>query len=188
MLFIILFVFVMSLWRAPVVALMPDLTPSDIRSEGNAVINLMGGIGGALGLFAGTIVTAIYCASTGISLKSPEFNELNTFPYVFLLGAAVMIIGMLVILFFVKEPDSRIKVQGEMNQAADAEARRKAEKEAAKAEKEARKKEKLTSGERRSLIFMLMGLFFLFCGTNAISTFFALLLLKFFIRQQRRQP
>ena len=174
MLFIILFVFVMSLWRAPVVALMPDLTPSDIRSEGNAVINLMGGIGGALGLFAGTIVTAIYCASTGISSKSPEFNELNTFPYVFLLGAAVMIIGMLVILFFVKEPDSRIKVQGEMNQAADAEARRKAEKEAAKAEKEARKKEKLTSGERRSLIFMLMGLFFLFCGTNAISTFFAL--------------
>ena len=91
-----------------------------------------------------------------------------------LLGAVVMIIGMLVILFFVKEPDSRIKVQGEMNQAADAEARRKAEKEAAKAEKEARKKEKLTSGERRSLIFMLMGLFFLFCGTNAISTFFAL--------------
>ncbi len=167
MLFIILFVFVMSLWRAPVVALMPDLTPSDIRSEGNAVINLMGGIGGALGLFAGTIVTAIYCASTGISSKSPEFNELNTFPYVFLLGAAVMVIGMLVILFFVKEPDSRIKVQGEMNQAADAEARR-------KAEKEARKKEKLTSGEKRSLIFMLMGLFFLFCGTNAISTFFAL--------------
>lgn len=174
MFFIILFVFVMSLWRAPVVALMPDLTPSDIRSEGNAVINLMGGIGGALGLFAGTIVTAIYCASTGISSKSPEFNELNTFPYVFLLGAAVMVIGMLIILFFVKEPDSRIKIKGEMNQAADAEARRKAEKEAAKAEKEARKKEKLTSGERRSLIFMLMGLFFLFCGTNAISTFFAL--------------
>ena len=156
MFFIILFVFVMSLWRAP------------------AVINLMGGIGGALGLFAGTIVTAIYCASTGISSKSPEFNELNTFPYVFLLGAAVMVIGMLIILFFVKEPDSRIKIKGEMNQAADAEARRKAEKEAAKAEKEARKKEKLTSGERRSLIFMLMGLFFLFCGTNAISTFFAL--------------
>ena len=176
MLFIILFVFVMSLWRAPVVALMPDLTPSDIRSEGNAVINLVGGIGGALGLFAGTIVTAIYCAVTGISSKSSEFNELNTFPYVFLFGAIIMIIGMLVILFFVKEPDSRIKIQSklEQNQAADAEARRKGEKEAAKAEKAARKAEKLTSGERRSLVFMLMGLFFLFCGTNAISTFFAL--------------
>ena len=81
---------------------------------------------------------------------------------------------MLVILFFVKEPDSRIKIQGEMNQAADEAARRKAEKEALKAEKAARKAEKLSSAERRSLIFMLLGLFFLFCGTNAISTFFAL--------------
>ena len=45
MLFIILFVFVMSLWRAPVVALMPDLTPPELRSQGNAVINLMGGYG-----------------------------------------------------------------------------------------------------------------------------------------------
>ena len=53
MLFIILFVFVMSLWRAPVVALMPDLTPSDIRSEGNAVINLMGSAGGILVLALG---------------------------------------------------------------------------------------------------------------------------------------
>ena len=43
-----------------------------------------------------------------------------------------------------------------------------------KAEKERMKAEKLNPGDRRSLVFMLMGLFFLFCGTNAISTFFAL--------------
>jgi len=174
MLFIILFVFVMSLWRAPVVALMPDLTPNELRSEGNAIINLMGGLGGAIGLFAGTIVTALYCAATGANSKADDWNEFVTFPYVFLLGSVVMIIGMLVVLFFVKEPDSRIKIQGEMNQAADEAALRKAEKEAAKAEKEKRKAEKLSSGERRSLIFMLMGLFFLFCGTNAVTTFFAL--------------
>lgn len=174
MLFIILFVFVMSLWRAPCVALMPDLTPSEIRSEGNAIINLMGGIGSALGLFAGTIVTAVYCAVKGIDSSSPAFDEYDTFPYVFLFGSIIMIIGMLVILFFVKEPDSRIKVQGEMNKAADEEAKRKAEKEALKAEKEARKAEKLSGAERKSLVFMLLGLFFLFCGTNAISTFFSL--------------
>ena len=127
MLFIILFVFVMSLWRAPVVALMPDLTPNELRSEGNAVINLMGGIGSALGLFAGTIVTAIYCAAMGISSKSPEFDEYDTFPYVFLLGAAIMIIGMLVILFFVKEPDSRLKLKADMAEAADQKAKGKAE-------------------------------------------------------------
>ncbi len=174
MIFIILFVFVMSLWRAPVVALMPDLTPNELRSEGNAIINLMGGTGGALGLVAGTIVTAVYCAVTGLDSKSENFNELNTFPYVFLLGAVIMIIGMLVVLFFVKEPDSRIQIKAEINKAADENAIRKAEKEAAKAEKAARKAEKLSGGEKKSLIFMLLGLFFLFCGTNAVSTFFAL--------------
>lgn len=174
MLFIILFVFVMSLWRAPVVALMPDLTPNELRSEGNAVINLMGGVGGALGLVAGTIVTVIYCAVTGANSKAADWDEYVTFPYVFLLGAVVMIIGMLVILFFVKEPDSRIKLQAEQNQIADEKARRAAEKQAIKEEKARRKAEKLSKGERISLIFMLAGLFFLFCGTNAISTFFAL--------------
>lgn len=55
----------------------------------------------------------------GISSKSPEFDEYDTFPYVFLLGAAVMIIGMLVILFFVKEPDNRLKLKADMAEAAD---------------------------------------------------------------------
>ena len=174
MLFIILFVFVMSLWRAPVVALMPDLTPNELRSEGNAVINLMGGIGGALGLVAGTIVTVIYCAATGADSKAEGWDEYITFPYVFLLGAVVMVIGMLVVLFFVKEPDSRVKLKAEQNQIADENARREAERKAIKEEKAKRKAEKLSKGERTSLIFMLGGLFFLFCGTNAVTTFFAL--------------
>ena len=69
MVFIILFVFVMSLWRAPVVALMPDLTPPELRSEGNAVINLMGGLGGLVGMVAGTIVSVIYKAK-GITITA----------------------------------------------------------------------------------------------------------------------
>ncbi|MHA1998318.1 MAG: MFS transporter [Promethearchaeota archaeon] len=35
----------MALYRSPVVALMPDLTPSEVRAKGNAIINLMGGFG-----------------------------------------------------------------------------------------------------------------------------------------------
>ena len=53
MICIILFVFSMSLWRAPAVALMPALTPPHLRSEGNAIINLMGGVGSVLGMVAG---------------------------------------------------------------------------------------------------------------------------------------
>lgn len=170
MLFIILFVFVMSLWRAPVVALMPDLTPPEIRSQGNAVINLMGGLGGLIGMVAGTIVTVIMSAVLG----KGNYEEIDTYPYVFLIGSVVMIIGMLVLLFKVKEPDSRLAAVSEQNQAIDAAAKAKAEKEAKKAEKAARKAQKLSKSERTSLIFMLCGLFFLFCGTNAITTFFAL--------------
>lgn len=165
MLFIILFVFSMSLWRAPAVALMPALTPSHLRSEGNAIINLMGGVGSVIGMVAGTLVSAIYLATTGVKVTA-ENEQFTSFPYVFLLGAVVMIIGMLVVRIFVKEPSSLEEVAAK-NQYAD-------EKAAKKAEKAARKAEKLSKGERKSLIFMLGGLFFLFCGTNAITTFFAL--------------
>lgn len=170
MCFIILFVFVMSLWRAPVVALMPDLTPPELRSEGNAVINLMGGLGGLIGMVAGTIVTVIFKAR-GVAITAE--NEERIYPYVFLIGAVVMIIGMLVLLFFVKEQDSRIEVKAQRNQASQ----EKSDKAAAKARKKAERaaaKAALSKGERKSLIFMLSGLFFLFCGTNAIQTYFSL--------------
>lgn len=42
----------MSTYRAPTVALMPDLTPKPLRSKANAVINLMGAVGGTLSLLA----------------------------------------------------------------------------------------------------------------------------------------
>ncbi|MBQ8627712.1 MAG: MFS transporter, partial [Agathobacter sp.] len=37
----------MGLYRSPAVALMPDLTPKPLRSKANAIINLMGALGGA---------------------------------------------------------------------------------------------------------------------------------------------
>ena len=174
MIFIILFVFVMSLWRAPVVALMPDLTPPALRSEGNAVINLMGGLGSAIGMVAGTLAVIMCTAFSGYTKEQIKADETVSFPYVFAIGAIVMILGMLVLLFFVKEKDTSIRLKGEANAYADAKARRDAEKAAKKAEKAARKAIKLSKGEKRSLLFMLACLFFLFCGTNAIMTFFSL--------------
>lgn len=173
MICVILFVFSMSLWRAPAVALMPALTPPELRSEGNAIINLMGGVGSVIGMVAGTLVGAVYAAVTG-TVVTAENEQSTSFPYVFLVGAIVMIIGMLVVRIFVKEPSSKIEVEAAKNQAMDEKAKLEAEKAAKKAEKAARKNQKLSKGERKSLIFMLGGLFFLFCGTNAITTFFAL--------------
>ena len=38
----------MGTYRSPAVALMPDVTPKPLRSKGNAVINLMGAVGGVI--------------------------------------------------------------------------------------------------------------------------------------------
>ena len=171
---IILFVFSMSLWRAPVVALMPDLTPPELRSEGNAIINLMGGIGSAVGMVAGTIGIALCTLFAGYSKAEIKADETVSFPYVFIVGSLVMIIGMLVLLFFVKEEDTSIQIKGDKNQYADQKALKKAQKEAAKQKKAELKAMKLSKGERKSLVFMLGTLFFLFCASNAITTFFSL--------------
>ena len=171
---IILFVFSMSLWRAPVVALMPDLTPPELRSEGNAIINLMGGVGSAVGMVAGTIGIALCTLFAGYSKAEIKADETVSFPYVFIVGSLVMVIGMLVLLFFVKEEDTSIHVKSEANQYADHKAMKKAQKEAAKQKKAELKAIKLSGGERKSLAFMLGTLFFIFCASNAITTFFSL--------------
>ena len=42
----------MGTYRSPAVALMPDVTPKPLRSKGNAIINLMGALGGVFTLAA----------------------------------------------------------------------------------------------------------------------------------------
>lgn len=76
----------MSLFRSPTVALMPDLTPSPLRSLANGVINFMGGLGAAIVLLAGGILYAM----------SPA--------YPFMVSAAIMGGVFLLFLFFIREP------------------------------------------------------------------------------------
>jgi MFS family permease len=53
MLAIGIFLTAMAAFRTPVIALMPDLTPSPLRSQANGIINLMGGLGTLLATLAG---------------------------------------------------------------------------------------------------------------------------------------
>ncbi len=46
----------LALFRTPVIALMPDITPSQFRSQANGLINLMGGIGAILAFAAGSFL------------------------------------------------------------------------------------------------------------------------------------
>lgn len=44
MVVIIAFNFIMSTWRAPCVAIMPDIVPAEYQSEGNAVVNMVSAV------------------------------------------------------------------------------------------------------------------------------------------------
>ena len=46
----------MATFRSPAVALMPDVTPKPLRSQANAIINLCGGLGGAISFLIYTVV------------------------------------------------------------------------------------------------------------------------------------
>ena len=76
----------MAFWRTPVVALMPDITPSKYRSQANGIINLMGGVG--------TIIA---------SLVGSTLYEINVnFP--FWMGSVLVVLAALLVFIFIKEP------------------------------------------------------------------------------------
>ena len=75
-----------ALWRTPVVALMPDITPSEKRSQANGIINFMGGIGTIIALQTGGMLYKL----------SPAFP--------FWLGSALVVIAALIVFLLVKEP------------------------------------------------------------------------------------
>lgn len=145
---IIAFVFFMSLWRSPVMSLMPDLTPPHLRSEANSVISVTGGFGAFLGIIAGSALAFIFGYDTKLN------EERNS---VFVFGSVMMIFGTLMLALFVKEEDSRKKTANLADRG-----------------KQKHVAQKLEGGERKSLILMMAALFFLFIGTNSITTFFAL--------------
>jgi maltose/moltooligosaccharide transporter len=76
----------MALFRSPTIAYLGDLFEPPERSTANGVINLMGGLGGAIALFGGG---ALY--KLGVPLP-------------FIVGTGVMLLSLLVVLLIVKEP------------------------------------------------------------------------------------
>lgn len=75
----------MNIYRSPCVALMPDVTPKPLRSKANSIINIMGGVGIAIGY-----LTIIFLSKTSDYLP-------------FIIVAAVMVIALIIFLITVKE-------------------------------------------------------------------------------------
>lgn len=149
MVVVIAFNFVMSTWRAPVVALMPDLTPSAQRSKANGIINLMGGLG--------TLIAFIF----GGMLFNLGEQQLHTggMPLPFMLAGIIMVVAVIVLRLKVKEP-----TLGEIEMEEKAEPK--------KGSLTEEPMEKVT--KNRSLLSMLFAILFWFIGYNAIEAFFSL--------------
>lgn len=80
----------MALFRSPTIAYLGDLFEPAERSKANGVINLMGGVGGAIALFAGGALYKI-----GVPLP-------------FIVGAGIMLIAIAIVLLLVKEPAAAV--------------------------------------------------------------------------------
>lgn len=148
---IILFIAVvsMSIYRSPAVALMPDVTIKPLRSKGNAMISLMGAIGGVMGIYA-------------ISITGLNKNEYDHYASVYLLVGVIMLIALAVFLWKVKEPkwvNERIKLEKELNIYEDVTSK--------KAKQRIRE---MNIKRRLSLYFLLAGIFALFMGYNAVMS------------------
>ena len=85
------FFLAMAFWRTPVVALMPDITPSEKRSQANGIINFMGGVGGIIAFLAGS---AMYKINPGLP---------------FWVGSGLVIVAALLVFFFIKEPEEAVQ-------------------------------------------------------------------------------
>ena len=76
----------MALWRTPVVALMPDITPSPFRSQANGIINFMGGVGSIIAFLLGA----------SLYEKDPA--------YPFWLGSGLVILAAVLVFVLIREP------------------------------------------------------------------------------------
>ena len=83
---LVLTIIALAMFRTPVIALMPDITPSPFRSQANGLINLMGGIG-AIIAFAG----------------GAQLFKLNP-AYPFGAASILLVIGCGIVLWKIREP------------------------------------------------------------------------------------
>ena len=140
----------MGPYRSPAVALMPDITPKPLRSKANAIINLMGAVGGILYLL---ITTFLY------HVKSETY--VSFFP-LFAIVAGIMAAALAVVMSFVNEPEL-VKKQQEYE-------RKHPEDDLTEHTAQG---DTLPADVKKSLTFLLVSISLWFVGYNGVSTWFS---------------
>ena len=145
--------FVMSVWRSPAVALMPDITPKPLRSKGNAIINLMGAAGGILYL---VFAALMYPKSSTEGAEHVNYRPL------FVVISIIMIIAVIIMKLTVNEPEL----------AAENDEIEKAHPEWDLTEQSAKGSARLPRPVLRSMIFLLLSIGLWYIAYNAVTTWF----------------
>ena len=160
----------MGLYRSPAVALMPDVTPNHLRSRANAVINLMGAVGGVYALVMIKVLVG--------KGETPEYLP------VFASIAAVMAIAVGILVITIREN----KLREEVEKAEAVNTEKVEEKAIAEGVEAAGEIEAVADMEqsgatgkvrgmpkevKRSMYFMLASIFLWFTAYNAVTTAFS---------------
>lgn len=144
----------MGTYRAPAVALMPDVTPKPLRSRANAIINLMGAVGGILYL---GVAAVLYPNSKTAGLDHVNYQPL------FIVVSAIMFVAVAVLFLTIREP----KLTAE-NQALE-----KQHPEWNLAQDDGSGHETLPKPVKKSLGFLLASIALWFIGYNGVTTWFS---------------
>ena len=142
----------MSIYRSPTAAYMPDVTPKPLRSKGNAIINLVGYVGG---IFSTIIMMFIVTSTEGADGKLVY----GSFVPIFTVVAAFMLITVLIMVFTVNENKVVAETAHEMVEEDD--------------DTPAASAKKLPREVKKSLIFILLSVFLWFTAYNGVTTSFS---------------
>lgn len=143
----------MGTYRSPAVALMPDVTPKPLRSKANAIINLMGAVGGIIYLAVAAVMYP--------NAKTAGVAHVNYQP-LFIVVSALMAFSVLILYLTIREPKL-----AEAERAYEAE-----HPEEQLSEDDGSGNEVLPREVRRSLGFLLASIALWYIGYNAVTTWF----------------
>ncbi|WP_034446756.1 MFS transporter [Butyrivibrio sp. AE2032] len=155
-LILLLLLLSMGIYRSPAVSMMPDLTPAPLRSAANAVINLMGALGGVFTL----VMTMLLLKSNG------DESQTNYTPLMLSIELC-LIISITIMFLTVKEKKIKQQIEAEgglqsLGEEMDQEVK----------DVLSNVGKKLPKDVYKSLAFLLMSVAFWFMAYNAVTTAF----------------
>ena len=146
---LILVLIVMATYRTPAVAYMPDVTEKPLRSKANAIINLVGYIGG---IFA-TVVMMFMLKSGKNAAGETVYSDDQSFMPVFLVIAGFMLVSVIVMVIAVRENKlPHVTDEEEETETVNA---------------------KMPRDVKKSLVLILLSVFLWFMAYNAVTTAFS---------------